>query len=72
MNMDRFGINIGFLFVQLCLGLGWLALVLGSLFHLRSKKLTGTPLALWALTICVVPVLGALAYWIIRPSADSQ
>jgi hypothetical protein len=30
------------------------------------------PLAIWVLVICVVPILGASAYWIIKPTAESR
>ncbi len=49
-----------------------LALPLISLIHLAGKKLTGMPLALWVLIICAIPVLGSLAYWIIRPAAENR
>ena len=41
-----------------------------SLIDLARKKLTGIPLAVWAVFIVVVPVMGSIAYWIIRPSAE--
>ncbi len=68
--MEPLGINAGFLFVQLLVGFGWIGFAVVSLFHLRNKKLTGVPLVLWVLIICAIPVLRALAYWIVRPSAE--
>jgi hypothetical protein len=44
-----------------------LGLPILSLIDLAKKKLSGTPLAVWVLVICAVPVLGSLAYWIIKP-----
>jgi len=41
-----------------------------TLVNLAQKKLTGITLAIWALIICAVPVIGSLAYWIIRPSSE--
>jgi hypothetical protein len=73
--MDSLGLNLGFLLVQilsLLVVFGWIAFVIVSLFNLRTKKLTGTPLVMWVLIICAIPVLGALAYWIVKPSAESQ
>jgi hypothetical protein len=43
-----------------------------SLIDLARKKLGGTPLALWVLVICAVPVLGSLAYWIVKPTAETK
>jgi hypothetical protein len=42
------------------------------LIDLSKKKMSGTPLAIWALIICAVPLLGAPAYWIIKPTADAK
>ena len=70
--MESLGINVGFLAIQLLFVLLWLGLPVISLFHLRNRKLTGTPLVMWVLIICAIPVLGAVAYWIIKPSAESQ
>ena len=43
-----------------------------SLIDLARRKLTGVPLAIWAVFICVVPIMGSIAYWIIRPTAESK
>jgi hypothetical protein len=43
-----------------------------SLIDLARKKLTGVPLAIWAVFICVVPIMGSIAYWIVRPSSESK
>jgi hypothetical protein len=69
--MDALGINVGLLFVQL-LPIVLIAFPVISLFDLSKKKLSGTALALWVLIICAVPLLGALAYWIIKPTAESK
>jgi hypothetical protein len=70
--MESLGINIELLLMQLVV----LAVVAGlpviSIVDLARKKLSGTPLALWVLVICAVPVLGSLAYWIIKPTAESR
>lgn len=68
--MDALGINIGMLieqafFVTLLIGLPIISLV-----DLAKKKPGGTPLAVWVLVICAVPLLGSLAYWIVRPGLE--
>ena len=70
--MESLGINFGLLFIQLMIGFGWIGFSILSLFSLRSKNLHGTELALWALAICAIPVLGALAFWIVRPSGVNK
>ena len=68
--MESLGINVGFLAIQLLFVLIWLGLPVISLFNLRNRKLSGTPLVMWVLIICAIPILGAVAYWIIKPSAS--
>ena len=70
--MDALGINIGFLFVQLIFWIVLIGLSIISLINLAKKKLGGTSFALWVLIICAVPLLGSLAYWIIKPTADEM
>ena len=70
--MEPLGINVGLLLIQILVILLLMILPVISLIDLARKKLTGTPLAIWALVICVVPLLGSAAYWILRPSAESK
>jgi hypothetical protein len=69
--MDAMGINFGFLIVQL-IPVILIVLPIISLIDLSKKKLSGMPLALWVLIICAIPFLGALAYWIVKPTADAK
>jgi hypothetical protein len=43
-----------------------------SLIDLARRKLNGVPLAIWAVFICVVPIMGSIAYWIVRPSGEGK
>lgn len=70
--MEAIGINVGFLVVQLISVVLLIGLPIVSLIDLSKKRLSGTPLAIWALIICVVPLLGALAYWIVKPTAETR
>jgi hypothetical protein len=70
--MEPLGINVGLLLIQMVVVVLMLGLPLISLVDLARKKLTGTPLAIWVLIICLVPVLGPAAYWIIRPSVETR
>jgi hypothetical protein len=68
--MEPLGINTGLLIVQLLPIILLIGLPIVSLLDLRKKKLSGTTLAIWVLVICAVPVIGLLAYWIIKPSPE--
>ena len=70
--MDALGINFGLLLVQFIIPVVLFVFPAISLIDLGRKKLTGTTLALWVLIICAVPILGAFAYWIIKPTSESR
>ena len=70
--MEPIGINGGLLLVELIPVILVIGLPIISLIDLAKKKMSGAPLALWVLIICAVPLLGALAYWIIKPTAESK
>ena len=68
--MDQLGINPGLGMVELIPVIIMIGFPIITLFHLGKKKLNGITLAIWVLIICAIPVLGSLAYWIIRPSSE--
>jgi hypothetical protein len=70
--MDGLGINTGLLLVQLIPVLGLIGFPIISLIDLKKKKLSDTTLAIWVLIICAIPLIGSVAYWIIRPSSTIQ
>lgn len=70
--MEPLGINFGLLLIQLIVVMLMIGLPVISLLDLSKKKLTATPLAIWALLICAVPLVGSLAYWIIKPTAEGN
>ena len=49
---------------------GWLLLILLALLSLRRRHLTNPTQAIWVLIIVAVPILGPLAYWIMRPQRE--
>lgn len=67
--MEPLGVNFGFLLVQL-IPVILIVLPIIALIDLSKKKLSGMPLALWALIICAIPFLGVLAYWIVKPTPE--
>jgi len=70
--MDALGINWGFLLNQILIFGSWLFFSLIALFALRRKHLTGTNQVLWAFIIVAIPILGALAFFIVKPVDDKQ
>lgn len=54
--------------LNLLLLLAWPALAIAALFGLRKSRISETARALWALLIAILPVLGPLAFWIVRPN----
>ena len=70
--MDAIGINFNLLLMQIIFAMVLIGLPIITLFDLGKKKMTGTPLAIWVLIICAIPVIGSLAYWIIKPSPETK
>ena len=70
--MDALGINGWLLLIQLIPIIVFIGLPIIALVDLAKKKMSGTPLAVWVLIICAVPLMGALAYWIIKPTAKDN
>jgi hypothetical protein len=70
--MDALGINGWLLLIQLIPVILFIGLPIIALVDLAKKKMSGTPLAVWVLVICAVPLLGVLAYWIIKPTTKDK
>ncbi len=45
----------------------WLVLVFVALVRLRNTNLPPMPKAVWAGVICALPILGALAFFVVKP-----
>jgi hypothetical protein len=69
--MESMGINVGLLLIQLIPIMLVIGFPIISLIDLRKQKLSGTTLGIWVLIICAVPIIGSLAYWIIKPSSET-
>ncbi len=50
--------------------IAWVVMVILCLVRLKDQLLPPTAKALWALAIVAVPVLGALAYLIVKPTQE--
>ena len=68
--MEAIGINTNIFITQILVVMLFLALPIISLIDLAKRKLTGIPLAIWAVFIVVIPLMGSIAYWIIRPTPE--
>jgi hypothetical protein len=70
-----FGMNFGYLFVSLfnlLLLAGWIVLVVLALVQLRHRQMADTARGIWAGLIVIVPLGGALAFWIVRPGKSEE
>ncbi len=68
--MQSVGLNLGYLLVLLLnviLLAGWIILAIVALFQLRVRSLNDTAKVIWVTVILLVPIFGAIAFWIIRP-----
>jgi len=63
--MDALGINGWLLLIQLIPIILFIGLPIIALVDLAKKNMSGTPLAVWVLVICAVPLLGC---WLIGSS----
>lgn len=70
--MEMLGINWSYLIIQMLIFGSWPFLSLIALLALRRSRITGTTQVLWAILIVAVPVLGALAFFIVKPIEDNQ
>lgn len=70
--MEPLGINWEYLLVQIMIFGIYPLLSLTALFALRQRRVTGITQVLWALLIVAIPIVGALAFFIVRPSENIQ
>lgn len=50
----------------------WLAFTIVTLFKLKQRPLPLLAKTIWAFMIILVPILGAVAFYIIKPTADAE
>ena len=70
--MEMLGINWGYLMAQVLVCGIYPILSLIALLSLRRTHLTGINQVLWALLIVAIPVLGALAFFIVKPTQNIE
>ena len=64
------GINWRYMIIKTLLFGAYPALSLIALFALRRSRVTGIVQAIWALLIITIPMLGALAFFILKPAEN--
>jgi len=71
--MYHYGFGFAHVLMQVFIFLlliGWIIASIVALFALRGAKLSSIAKALWVLIILGVPVLGVIAYFIVRPTEE--
>lgn len=71
--MFHYGFGFAHVLMQVVLFLlfvGWVVASIVALFSLRTVKLSSISKALWVLIILGIPVLGVIAYYIVRPKEE--
>ena len=48
--------------------IAWIALGFYALFELRNSRISSVAKALWTIIILLVPVFGAVAFLVVRPT----
>jgi hypothetical protein len=67
MEMDMIGFGLsGILFLL------WIGVGITALFALRQRLMGEVTCVLWAARIVAVPVLGAIAFWIVDPQSGEK
>ena len=70
--MNAFGFSTVIQIINLILLISWIVLAIIAIISLSGKKLPATPKALWALIILCIPVLGAVAFFIVKPEENEN
>ena len=67
-------LNTGVLAIQIlnvALLLAWIGLAILALFRLRKEELADTAQVIWTVIILLIPIFGALAFFIVRSGKRS-
>jgi len=52
--------------LNIALLIGWILLALWALWRLRKEEMSDTAQAVWTVVILLIPILGAVAFFIVR------
>ena len=70
--MNSFVLSSVFQIINALLIIAWVSLAIITLVKLNSRKLSATPKAIWALIILGIPILGAIAFFIVKPEDHQE
>ena len=70
--MSSFAFSTSLQILNVVLLIVWIVLALIALIKLSGKELPATPKAIWVLIILCVPILGPIAFFIIKPEGDDK
>ena len=70
--METLGMNWGILLINVLIVGSWPFFSIIALLALRRSHITGTDQALWALLVVAIPILGALAFFLVKPSENNR
>ena len=70
--METLGMNWGILIINVLIVGSWPFFSIIALLALRRSHITGTNQALWALLVVAIPILGALAFFLVKPSENNR
>ena len=68
----KFSIPILLQVVNILLLVSWPVLSIICLVKIKNRNLSSTPKAIWALMVIGVPILGAIAFFIIEPAESKE
>jgi flagellar biosynthesis protein FliQ len=70
--MQNFAISVVLQIINIVLLVSWIVLSVISLFKIKNKTLSSTAKAIWVLIVICVPILGAIALFIVNPSESRE
>lgn len=58
--------------VNILIVLAWIVLTVVALFQLKDQALPATAKVLWVIVVTCIPILGAVAFFIVQPDTDKD
>ena len=75
MMAHGFGLGFGYVLMQVLfflLAVAWIVASVVALFSLKKATLSTITKALWVMILLGIPVLGVVAYFIIKPTEEEE
>ena len=58
--------------LNMALLVAWIVLAIWALWRLRKEEMSDTAQVIWTVVILLIPILGAVAFFIVRSSSRSN